>query len=300
MVTESKRPGPRGARSDLFAPTLRAAIEARGLSLERVRYHLKHRGHELSVATLSYWQSGRSIPDRASSLAALGSLEETLELPPGALVSLLPTRARRPGAAARAMQTDGLPGDTGTMIDEAIEAFGLHWDDIEHVAIHDLLTLLADRTVGSHQIREIIRAERAPVTRFVAAYWDDPKSSPYIMARHNCRLGRVIEHPDVGLVIAELLLDVPLDRGEVRLVEYEYATVGQGPPCDHWERGMVHTLREVHLELEFTPPALPVAVEARLALDGQDRTEPVQLIGNLATLLRLDAGPGTVGLSWTW
>lgn len=299
-MTQANQPGERDARSNLFAQALRAAIEARGLSLERVRYHLRHRGHELSVATLSYWQSGRSTPDRASSLAALGSLEEILELPPGALASLLPARARRSGATARTIPAVGAPPHSGAMIAEAMQAFGLNWHDLEHVAIHDLLTLATDRTVGSHQIREILRAERACVTRFVAAYWDDPGSSPYIIARRNCRLGRVIEHPEAGLVIAELLLELPLERHEVRLVEYEYATLTAGQPCDRWERGIVHALREVHLEVEFTPPALPTAVVARLALDGQDRTEPVILNGNLATLLRLDVGPGTVGLSWTW
>lgn len=299
-MTQAERPGRRDARSNLFAQALRAAIEARGLSLERVRYHLRHRGHELSVATLSYWQSGRSTPDRASSLAALDSLEEILELPPGALASLLAPRARRPGAAARAMPAVGPPPDSGTMIGDAMAAFGLNWDDIEHVAIHDLLTLLADRTVGSHQIREIIRAERVPVTRFVAAYWEEPGTAPYIVALRNCRLGRVIEHPDAALVIAELLLDRPLERDEVRLIEYEYSTVSPRQPCDRWERGIVHTLREVHLEIEFTPPALPTAVAARLALDGKDRTEPLALNGNLATLLQLDVGPGTVGVSWTW
>ncbi len=299
-MTHAQRPARHGARPSAFAQALRAGIEARGLSLERLRHHLRHRGHELSVATLSYWQSGRSSPDRASSRAALGSLEEILELPAGSLTSLLPARVRRPGTAARVLPALGPPPDGGAMIDDAIEVFGLNWDDIDHVAIHDLLTLRADRTVGSHQIREILRAERPAASRFMAAYWEDPGTSPYIIARRNCRLGRVVEHPEAGLVIAELILDRPLERGEVRLVEYEYATLGHGEPCDRWERGIVHTLREVHLEVEFTPPALPTAVGARLALDGEDRTEPVELNGNLATLLRLDVGPGTVGLSWTW
>ena len=37
-----------------FADALRDAVEARGLSLERIRAHLLAYGHDVSVATLSY------------------------------------------------------------------------------------------------------------------------------------------------------------------------------------------------------------------------------------------------------
>jgi len=63
------RTGSRGR--DEFARNLRAAIDASGLGLERLSHRLRERGPGLSVATLSYSQSGRSIPTRRSSLAAL-------------------------------------------------------------------------------------------------------------------------------------------------------------------------------------------------------------------------------------
>ena len=43
-----------------FAEAFRDATNQRGLSLERLTYHLSRRGHELSAATLSYWRTGRS------------------------------------------------------------------------------------------------------------------------------------------------------------------------------------------------------------------------------------------------
>ncbi|WP_158881704.1 transcriptional regulator [Amycolatopsis anabasis] len=72
-----------------FSVALRAAIRARGLGLERIRYRILRRGVSISLATLSHWQSGRCRPDRPDSLAALGCLEEVLEVPPGSLVRLL-------------------------------------------------------------------------------------------------------------------------------------------------------------------------------------------------------------------
>src|SRR5882757_3401659 len=66
-----------------FAVVLRAAIRARG------------QGISVSLATLSYWQSGRSRPERRDSLAAVELLESVLELPEGRLsASLGPPRRR--------------------------------------------------------------------------------------------------------------------------------------------------------------------------------------------------------------
>jgi len=78
-----------------FADVLRAAIQARGLGLERIRERLLVQGVSVSMATLSYWQSGRSRPERRDSLAAVALLEEVLELPVGTLSgSLGPPRPR--------------------------------------------------------------------------------------------------------------------------------------------------------------------------------------------------------------
>src|SRR5919198_1269046 len=75
--------------SDAFPTALRAAIQASGLSLDRIQYRLRSRGVSVSVTALSYWQSGRRRPERAESLAALGHLESVLGVAPGSLMALL-------------------------------------------------------------------------------------------------------------------------------------------------------------------------------------------------------------------
>ncbi|MFD9892961.1 transcriptional regulator [Amycolatopsis sp. NPDC059027] len=78
-----------------FAEALRAAIRARGLGLDRIRYRLRSRGTSLSLATLSHWQSGRCRPERSESLRALRNLEDILGVPGGSLIRLLgPPRGR--------------------------------------------------------------------------------------------------------------------------------------------------------------------------------------------------------------
>ena len=58
---------------DGFATALRAAVQARGLGLERIQERLRAEGVAVSLATLSYWQSGRSRPARRESLVTLAA-----------------------------------------------------------------------------------------------------------------------------------------------------------------------------------------------------------------------------------
>jgi len=91
-----------------FEAALRAAIRARGLGLERIRYRLRGRGVSISLATLSHWQSGRCRPERPESLLALCHIEEVLEVPPGSLTNLLgPPRSRARGACVTHAHADG-------------------------------------------------------------------------------------------------------------------------------------------------------------------------------------------------
>ena len=65
-----------------FHTALRAAIRERGLTLDRLRWHLAQRGIRIGLSTLSLWQHGHSRPERDSSLKAVRALEDVLGLPP--------------------------------------------------------------------------------------------------------------------------------------------------------------------------------------------------------------------------
>src|SRR3954470_12026440 len=73
-----------------FAEALRSAIRSSGLSLDRIQARLRARGTPVSIAALSYWQSGKRQPERNDSLTALAELETILKLPAGSLLALLP------------------------------------------------------------------------------------------------------------------------------------------------------------------------------------------------------------------
>src|ERR1043165_877089 len=95
--TDQTHPLAEVLRHGPFHVALRAAIDARGLGLDRLQHRLAERGLRVSTTSLSYWQHGRTQPEKPNSIAAVGVLEEILGVPANALVSLLgPRRARGP------------------------------------------------------------------------------------------------------------------------------------------------------------------------------------------------------------
>lgn len=290
-------------RGDEFAAALRAAIAARGLALERIRYRLGQRGHDISVATLSYWQSGRSRPERATSLAALGALEEILEVPRGSLAVRLPPPRRR---SSRQLRPDpvslGSLYEQASLMDTMLAELGLSWTDgFDQVAVHDTIEIRADRTVASHRVMALIRAARDRLDRIpVGQMEDDPHVQPYLIAARNCRVGRMLEVPGVPAIVGELILDRPLRAGEAVAVEYYNMAVGQRKPSSWWGRGVLKQQRELHVELSFDPEAIPVSAECFTVLDGIEQVSPLVLAGNRLSLLEIDFGPGNFGVRWFW
>ena len=89
-----------------FAEVLRAAIEHSGLSLTVISQRLRARHRPVSVATLSNWQSGRSLPGGEQSLGVVAALEEMLGRPPDSLADLVGA----PRMRGRAVQSTSFLG----------------------------------------------------------------------------------------------------------------------------------------------------------------------------------------------
>ncbi|MCP9954460.1 hypothetical protein LUX33_42755 [Actinomadura madurae] len=93
-----------------FAGALRQAVQASGLTLDRIRHRLGRQGLTVSVATLSYWQRGRSRPRSRTVVVAL---EEILQVPPGSLTELLDDPAAE-AVAVRGARPGPAPGRAAT------------------------------------------------------------------------------------------------------------------------------------------------------------------------------------------
>lgn len=276
---------------------LRRAIGARGLGLERIKDRLDDRGVPVSVATLSYWQSGRSQPERRSSMAALPHLEEVLRLEPGSLRNALAAprdRGRRcPPAALDAIW----PEQPHLRV---LAGLDTRWDtELDRLSLHDVLSVGPDRTQASLVVRQVLRARiDGPDRRVVLHCADDARAAlPTLHPVSGCRVGRTLSDAQAGVVGMELLFHAPLRRGQTVLLEYELVHRSPRPREAEYSRRVRLPMRDYVLEVRFDPAATPLSCEAfcdrttrPLALDPAHRVHVVEV----------DCPPAVHGIRWSW
>ncbi|HXH78308.1 XRE family transcriptional regulator [Nocardioides sp.] len=280
-----------------FAETLRLAIEDRGLGLDRIRDHLEQRGVSVSIATLSYWRSGRSEPGRKTSMAAIPHLEEVLELDPGTLLQTLPLNRDRSRRTAVCGLDELWPESPQTDI---LGRLDTRWDaELDRVTLHDILRIGADRRQVSLTVRQVMRARSdGPDRRVVLHTQDDTTVElPSLRILRGCKLGRVEGSRPDGVIGAELLFPQPLRRGDTVIVEYEVVAAEPGALESEYLRRLPSPLREYFLEVEFDRAAVPASVVALIEESARrvdlDRTHRGHLV-------QTDAAPGTTGIRWSW
>lgn len=287
-----------------FAEVLSRAVQARGLSLDRIRARLESAGVPVSNATLSYWQSGRSLPTRARSLRTLVELEGILQLEPGTLIELIRTADGRTRHQLFAWQTV-VP--SGEIAEQIIAEMGLEVAGrISRVTVHDTLTIDANRCETSHLTRQVLRAERSGVQAFPVVYQQEGSEpgAPEIEAVFGCHVGNVVDVPERQLMVAEMVLPRALQRGE--LVLTEHLVTMKPAPSELMTRSVFDPMREIAMAVQFHPQALPAAVHSftQSALNDEDAPEadvsPVSVLDNQAQIVKLDVAPGVYGLRWSW
>jgi hypothetical protein len=281
-----------------FAEVLRQAIERRGLGLERIRDHLELRGASISVAALSYWQSGRSRPERKSSLAALGHLESVLDLPAGTLHSALTAPTPRPRRTAVAQLDTLWPEGRAARV---LQGLDTRWDaDLDRISMHDMLEIGPDRRQRVLSVRQVMRARSDGPDRRVVLHSQKDRRAPLpaIRTLRGCRLGRTACDDEGGIIGAELVFLQPLRRGQTVLAEYEVVANGLGPLEDSYGRRLRLPAAEQLLQVSFDPAALPATCTA-VSSDGQETQlllDPAHSVHVVAT----PAGAGTTTIRWTW
>ncbi|MFD8317856.1 hypothetical protein ACFVZ3_34585 [Kitasatospora purpeofusca] len=300
------RPSPTGG----FADTLHVAIEASGLSLDRIRAALAQRGVRVSVTTLSYWRRGRSQPERASSLRAVHLLEELLGLPHSTLSALLgPPRPRGRWAATAGAShlrlEDVWPGEQ-QIADVFAELDAPPAGELERLSVHDSYFVDAERRGNLLRMRQVVRATVSGVTRCLVVHKADEEATgcPEITGVRHGRLGRVRRRPDTGLIVGEVMLDRPLGLGDSTVFEYEVEIPSGGAQTTEYSRRFATPVREYVLQVHFDPATVPVHCERYDRDPGADvdRRREQLWIGASASaqILAPDQQPGHIGARWEW
>ena len=290
-----------------FADALTRAVEASGLSLERIQHHLESRGVQVSLSTLSYWRRGRSRPERPESLHAVAVLEEVLRLEPGALTAQLGDRRPRGRWIERVAALEGIWQEAALDLGRAIARVDhLTAAPAKYLVVRDLTVIGADRREVEMRSSAVIEAFEDGVDRIlVSKTADDTDHSPgEIIASKSCRIGRVRRDEVNKLVVAEVILDRVLRSGDTALVDLRMTT-DPGADSVSADRTFVRALREYVLEVEFHPDAVPVRCNSFYRTEpGAPDVDTGELwIGTTASahIVVHEAQAGYVyGIKWEW
>ncbi|MFH8366839.1 helix-turn-helix domain-containing protein [Streptomyces sp. NPDC018031] len=301
--------GPSGpAAAPAFAAVLREALRLRGLPLQRVCDRLAARGLQVSAATLSHWQRGRSLPERPQSLRAVRELEDILDVPPDHLVRLLqPQRPRgraRTGAVDLAASRQVFP--PGSLEERALGAAFAHFNrDISPLSIHETVWLGPDRCIRRYSVTQVLRAVGDGPDRLTLVYAVDNDISPATdFTVHSGALGPVRFAESLRCVVADVLLGRRLARGETAVIRYDLR-IPSGPlHSTHHERRLRTNLREYLLQVCFDAAAVPVSCHKyyRRRTD-TEREQVARVVIDPSHTTHLFPGKcpaGVHGIFWEW
>ncbi|MBB1155787.1 MULTISPECIES: hypothetical protein [Amycolatopsis] len=298
-----------GLAGPSFAETLRGAIDASGLTLERIRARLTERGSRVSLATLSNWQSGSRQPEQRRSIEAVRQLENVLELPMGRLSGRLgPPRPRgRQVAAEESAAPDEQWLDSSGLSALMTDADIAPQNGLRRISLHLRCHLDSDRAVHRISYRHVLLAEQDGISQDLNLLELSPGSRrrPTLIPTYNCRLGRQSVSEEKHLMINELLFDSALRRGETVVLEYEIELYPEpGQPSDNgWTASFRLPIQEFLIEARFGPGAVPVRCrEVRRPFSDPTPTERPVRIGESANThaVMLGLRAGRYGLEWDW
>ncbi|AJE83842.1 MULTISPECIES: XRE family transcriptional regulator [Streptomyces] len=288
--------------SETFAVALRKALRAGSLPLDRVCERLALRGVRITPATLSYWQCGRTRPERPESLRALEEVEALLDLPAGSLTALVgpPRPRRRPVAGGdfsaatyrvygRDSWQEGLLGPRVTRVNRDL-AFLLTQESLrldEHGCI---------RTVRVHHVVKALRGGAQELGNFC-----ELDGRPFEIVPHCGQLGEVVHGENSGALL-RFGFGRKLEAGETAVVDYEILAGCCAAPRPFYLRGIRRVQDVYTLQVHFHPDRVPVRAVTHFQENftaPRTRVRPVRLDGSgCAHLYRAKCPPGVHGLSW--
>ncbi|SJN20480.1 hypothetical protein FM104_02710 [Microbacterium esteraromaticum] len=289
-----------GAEPASFAEALRAAIQARGITLARLHDRLADRGNAVSMATLSYWRSGARRPEGVQSLAAIADIEQLLDVPQGALLGRLgPTMRTGP------LGPTAFPFEVETLEDRVRETFvamgGPYPDPTRELMIHAVTDIGPDRQVLRRTTRLLVQATSGVVaaTPFVEMSPGEPMPAPEFEAIGGGRVSKTYSHSSDEVHGFLFEFDRPIEAPESTLIEWSvrypdgfaitdeagYGVALQARELLVWTRFDAEAVPDWCEEVEETPEGVVVT---RRELDGARSVHAV----------RRNFGPGALSMRW--
>lgn len=290
-----------------FSRALTLAIQHSGLSLHRLQYRMTQQGVHVSTTTLSYWKNGRSRPERPGSLHAVHILENLLGLPDRTLVALLGPRRPRgrwvnpSGAGLRIEHMFDEPDELVSLINE-LDMPTLQ--PLRVISVDESLDVDAQRHQRRLRVREVLMATEDRVAySYIALQGVSAGRPPTVLSTKFCRVGRVRVCESMSLLLAELILDRVLAKGDKTVREYEL-DIGDTEGDTLYDRRFPLSAHEYVLQVNFHPDAVPARCTSFRKDTTSSPVEDQEQVWidheHVAHLVRVDLTPGIYGLRWDW
>lgn len=287
-----------------FASVLRESIELSGLSLTVISQRLRARHRPVSVATLSNWQSGRSLPGGEQSLGVVAALEELLGQPPDALADLVGA----PRLRGRSIQPASFVGRSGRreVFHRALGELGFEApQQYAHERVFQQHVVIdSSREVQTFDYRLTVRALESGICRLPAVHLlepSEPNVAPEFIPLEGCTVGRRVVWPEHRAYGVELKVDGMLDAGQVATLAYRVEMAAKATDLTAAMYSVPRRANDVLLEVEFRGDRKPLGCERYRRTEAGESVMPVRL-DRRDRLQVSDArfGPGTFGLRWEW
>lgn len=280
-----------------FSQMLAAAIAERDLPLDRITARLRAAGKSVSAATLSYWQTGRSLPTRARSMETLVELERILWLPPGTLITALPES--NPRLDPRRL----LPNSnvSSSLLTEVSLELAQTWSKVN---VWDRLHIRPDHSESHLITRQVLRAKVDGAQTLLLVLHQDGKANvpPTVECVFGYELQGIQILPEENVAIARFSLPSPVAKGTMVTTEHIVRWQGQSAPTDKLERSTADLMASLILEVEFEGEMPQKLESCTRSFDsaGPQLTAKVTPQGCWARSIVTQAKPGIHSLNWQW
>ncbi|MEV5514403.1 hypothetical protein AB0L50_15990 [Streptomyces flaveolus] len=289
----------------MFATAFNEALRQRGLPLDHVRDHLQSHGISLSLATLSYWRSGRSQPERLQSLRAVDIMEPLLGLPSGALRSLLRHRPRGWAPPHDPAAVRGVYGENSDVEKVLGDAFPYLNADLRRLVVHEAVNVNEHRLVDEIRVTVAVRATQDDARHLTVIHTLDSWTADTVdFTVPHGPAPSIRFRPELNCVIADIPLGRRLARNETAVVEYTLRSASTAGISDQYERRTATPLQMYLLHIQFHPLAVPSRCwhyyRRQLGIKPLNRQFAPLDDSHTTHLLPTKCPPGAYGIEWQW
>ncbi|MCG7427798.1 helix-turn-helix transcriptional regulator [Helcobacillus sp. ACRRO] len=264
FLNTGDEPLPSDLPSDPDFPTrFQAAVQRRNLSLHRMREHLKSHGVSVSASTLSMWRTGRTKPWRDQSLRALQALESILDTPPGYLTAAEQQVEKGSESWWASIRTRPEVLNHSEEYAQVRREVGLDGPpELRNAFMHCTVWYNENGQFMGARSTHIFQAVAARGERSLQATFPDAHGdrNPHrVNVRAGGRIGRQRVFEGSGQTVFELILDQPLERGQMAYVEYEMTPSRLDSPRSRplYDVRTTNAIGQLGMELHFHPDCPP-------------------------------------------